>query len=1052
MVRARRDGVLSVLVLLFLLASALPLGPSSDPPGDEGGTSLPITGAQLTIREEYVVEGVETWDEVDVTTFGHLIIPPGTTLICSRVTMDGLAVVELTGGDMVIVGDVSRERALGMNGTCKSLLVSGGSTITVDARDQRYGFDKTRGPDVEINIRAQREVLVENARIELFAGDGSSGEYHFLGLDLKDRRFSGGDARLSLRTLAIFSEMLISNSTVIVQAGRGGDAADGQSVSSSSSARGGGYTEGGSVSGRVGAGGHATVTLISNNMTLDGSTLRGLAGNGGDAGDGGAVQAGSSFGAGGGGYSGGIGSGHPDERFIDGGDVSGAVGTGGNAVLTIEAFYLIQQNTPVVMAAGNGGAAGKGGDSTGIGGGGGGGYSGGGGGGGSDHRHRGGSGGSVQDEVGSGGDAAGSVTVESRFKMLGSAIQLSGGDAGGAGPGGTSTGLGGAGGGGFSGGGGAGSHDIDGISPPGVGGSGGAVTGGVASGGDAFLVINASRGILTDNVLRAGAGSGGRGTFAGLSNQDPSMDEWAGGGGGGSYSGGGGGCRVGSGTLTTDGGDAGLVEGQVGDGGDGTLRLEILDPTIHRNNNITASRGSGGQCWKSSAWGPPGGEGGGRMTAHGRAYRSIPMSRTILLAPEDGHGNGTWPEFLWMPLHDSTTYGAVWGYTFALSHEQNSVEPFYFVMVEGTASKTVGLMQKGAFYWRVRALYSRPFQQVGPWSDSFIFIRYNSPPTIDEIPTINVSVKVLTTVNLGRYLNDTDDPKYNLRLAAIDPAIWSIIDLTISLYYSAYELPHEITFSVSDGYEVTTGRLPIRLEDHNRPPRITSVGGYSPPVNLKLNEGEELILPIFSYDPDGDPVENSLVSSWDGCTMLQNGSIRISPSLNDIGTYTATVMSKDDRGGVARLFMNITVGNVGEPPLAPTFLGPGDLSKHHVGTPVTFRVAVDDPDLRYGELVTLTVISNVSGVLFTIETGEDVEFTTDALEPGRHRITAIVDDGTWTARSAMTLVVTADPEAPPVWEPPDETRLLLVLLVVAMVLLAIGFFFGQRLRERRSVT
>jgi len=254
---------------------------------------------------------------------------------------------------------------------------------------------------------------------------------------------------------------------------------------------------------------------------------------------------------------------------------------------------------------------------------------------------------------------------------------------------------------------------------------------------------------------------------------------------------------------------------------------------------------------------------------------------------------------------------------------------------------------------------------------------------------------------------------------------------------------------VYDGYAVTKGRIPIRLEDHNRPPRIASVGGFSPPVNIKLFEGEELLLPVFSFDPDGDPIENSLVSNWEGATMLQNGSIRISPSPNDVGKYSMTLVSRDDRGGVARLVMNITVKNVGEPPLPPTFLEPGQSSKHHAGTPITFRIEVYDPDLRYGELVTLTVISNLSGVLFSIETGEDVEFTTDALDPGGHLITAIVDDGTWSARGQMSLAVTADPEAPPVWEPPDVTKIFLALLVVALILLAIGFFFGQRRKTGR---
>jgi len=784
MTGSRRAGVVSVpfllvLGLLVLIGSTLPLGPTSDQPWDGGGPSLSPTGRQLYIVEEYVVDGVETWDRVEVSTFGHLIVPEGATLICSRVIMEGLAIVELTGGDLVIVGNDVNERALGMNGTCKSLLISGGSKITIDGRDRPYGQDVTRGPDVEISIKAQREVLIENARIELFAGNGSSVGPRFGGVDLAGRRFSGGDARFSLRTTAVFSEILVSNTTIIVQAGRGGDAADGQSAYSHIPARGGGYTEGGAVSGRVGAGGHATIAFISNNVTLSDSTLRGFAGNGGDAGDGGdtgdigTVDPNATYGAGGGGYSGGAGAGHPEVLHTDGGEVSGAVGTGGDAVLSIQAFDLIQANTPVIMVAGNGGAAGRGGDSEGNCGGGGGGYSGGGGGGGSEHRHGGGSGGLVHGDVGSGGDAMGSIILQSRLDMILSSIQLTGGNGGGAGSGGTSTGLGGAGGGGFSGGGGAGSHDIDGLSQPETGGDGGAVDDGVASGGDAYLLVNSSRGLLLDNDLRVHAGSGGEGAFAGLSNQDPSLDEWSGGGGGGSYSGGGGGCRIGTGPQTSDGGGAGQVGGREGDGGDASLRLAIEDPTIHRNNNITTSRGMGGLCWKSSSWGPSGGEGGGRITANGRAYKHIPMSRTILIAPEDGAGNGSWPEFVWMPLHDSTTHGDVWGYTFAMSYEPDSQEAFFSTSVVGNATRTIGLMLKGSFHWTVSPLYSRPYQVMGPRSTSFVFTRYNTPPTIAEIPTLNVSVKVMTRLNLGPYINDTDDPKYSLRLTAIDPAIWS---------------------------------------------------------------------------------------------------------------------------------------------------------------------------------------------------------------------------------------------------------------------------------------
>ncbi len=159
-----------VVALAMLMVTVVPLIDPPVTPSDLGADRPPTTDASLYVNQEYVVSGTESWSSVKITTFGHLVIPEGTTLSASQVTMEGLATVDLTGGDLVISGAMGSD-VIGINGTCRHMRVTDGSTITIEGPDGSNRWNG-QGVSVEMNVRASREILIENASVVLSAGDG----------------------------------------------------------------------------------------------------------------------------------------------------------------------------------------------------------------------------------------------------------------------------------------------------------------------------------------------------------------------------------------------------------------------------------------------------------------------------------------------------------------------------------------------------------------------------------------------------------------------------------------------------------------------------------------------------------------------------------------------------------------------------------------------------------------------------------------------------------------------------------------------------------------
>ena len=759
--RSRRGRAMAVAVALAVaVLMALP-APQPFAPGDgeQGGAAITPTGlsTDLTVSETHVVEDWEVWGDITVLDQGRLVVPEGGRLTAENIILTGRSELLLNGGD-VTVSDADTP-SCAIRGVCQSFKVLMGSTLALT------GTDGTAS--VAIDVWAQDDILIQGSTLRLIGGVGFSPSSPFTATALFGDISSGGSASLELKGGTDTTVIRVTDSTILVQGGTGGDAPDGQPPTTTDGGRGGGFSEGGYVLGKVGAGGDASVNLVTTSLVLTESKIWVRAGKGGDAGDGG-DGLGNDGGAGGGGYSGGRGADPGEPAGMPGGGVYGQVGSGGDATFTVESIFYRQDLSAIDLVAGGGGNAGEGGNTTYHGGGGGGGYSGGGGG--SVPQGVGGGGGRVSGEVGSGGDARFDIDVKNKLDMVVANVTATAGRGGRAGDGGSFTANGGGGGGGFSGGGGGGSIVPSEARPGNVGGDGGSVTHDVASGGDTTVRIDTKEAYLEACGLEARGGNGGDGGVAGIGHYSGVLTKWYSGGGGGSYSSGGGGGLAGAQYEVARGGSGGEVTGRVGDGGNTTLDLDLQFPTIHRDCDLLSQVGYGGLCWASSAEGRAGGEGSGRITARGSEYRLVPMSKTVLWAPLNGYVGSDVPVFEWMPVHGSTTHGDVTGYVFEMD-DVDSFDSPNFVTTSRTPVLRLYELQKGVLYWHVRPLYSRPPERFGPWSEAFMFTHLNSPPVIDPVPQVNLTVKVPMTVDLTPYIYDPDDLPYLLTLAIEHPAI-----------------------------------------------------------------------------------------------------------------------------------------------------------------------------------------------------------------------------------------------------------------------------------------
>ena len=760
-----------------------------------GMLPAPVAAEDIVVSGTHIVSAEETWDDITIDGTGRLVVPSGTVLNANTIVGEPGSILEATGGRIVLRnpdggGDVSISGTFShFNITDNSRLVLRGS----DADPQLSGLGPhdafipaSQGGNAELDVTASGGIRLENCIVTLRGGDGAdlpasndTNTNAWTTGDLAGRCAAGGNATLSLRTTGT-AGVHIAGLTLDLNGGDGGLASDGGDSNSDIGGFGGGYSNGGTVSGFVGVGGDARLSIASPSISIDTADVECNGGRGGAAGNGGSTQSASNGGAGGGGYSGGNG-GNKSGSGTDGGVVSGWTGSGGAAVANVQGDNIDAIDLNLVCRGGTGGQAGDGGTSHSSGdGAGGGGYGGGGGGG---YMVSAGVG-LVEGNVGRGGSASIGF-AGANLALTGCDLTGVGGMGGRAGNGGDGS-YGGGGGGGYGGGGGGGAY--------GGNGGGGEVRDEVGTGGTVIIGVDGTSVVINDTRFVGTAGAGGYAGDGGDSAFLPGG--YTGGGGGAGYAGGGGaggnsqsgygGRRGGDGTVagpvgsggdvllelhgtnlvmigsTVDldggnGGDAGTggsagsgstsgggggggyggaggasktadnyggkcyVSGSIGHGGSATVDWATQPPSISKTCAFMVVRGEAGDGTASSGGGGYcGGQGSGSSTVAGRVDAPIPMSVARQVAPADNSyvkGNEDLPTLSWLDLHTSTTNGDVVDYTIELDDDPDFTSTLVSEVTTSTGYAYGQQLPLGKYYWRVMAKYSTPAGTSAGWSD-----------------------------------------------------------------------------------------------------------------------------------------------------------------------------------------------------------------------------------------------------------------------------------------------------------------------------------------------
>jgi hypothetical protein len=496
---------------------------------------------------------------------------------------------------------------------------------------------------------------------------------------------------------------------------------------------------GGPVGGFVGAGGNASFEIHSDSLVdIINSSIFVLGGKGGDAGESTMITSfGPIGGMGGFGYSGGgggTGSTSISDVVItrggDGGNVTGSVGSGGNAELMLRIKGNLNcEDSTLNVSGGSGGKASTGTKGE-VGGGGGGGYGGGGGGGGSyidagNVTSYGGKGGNISGNVGTGGNSQLYLDTGKALTILHTELTACGGPGGNSGAGGiVSNTDGGSGGGGFGGGGGGGKS---GSYIGGYGGDGGILSGNVGSGGssDLLFVANSTFEVI-DSMLYGYGGSGGSPGSVGK------YYSGKGGGGGGGFGGSGGGGASAS-SKGGVGGKGSIASGNIAAGGDTKFNFIASKHTISKSSVFLGFGGPGGSCAARTGetGGTPvngygqGGDGTGQSGKSGTSKLSIPMGIPRLLTPPDNIVfKNTLPAFEWIPQHNSTSFGSLSGHRLEIDDSPDFTIPVVIAFSKSGFYSLKNPLRDSKYFWRVRAEYG---SNNAGWSEVRTF-------TIDTMP------------------------------------------------------------------------------------------------------------------------------------------------------------------------------------------------------------------------------------------------------------------------------------------------------------------------------
>jgi RHS repeat-associated protein len=217
--------------------------------------------------------------------------------------------------------------------------------------------------------------------------------------------------------------------------------------------------------------------------------------------------------------------------------------------------------------------------------------------------------------------------------------------------------------------------------------------------------------------------------------------------------------------------------------------------------------------------------------------------------------------------------------------------------------------------------------------------------------------------------------------------------------------PHPVRVRVEDGrggFVVQGFTVTVVTAETNRPPAITSV----PPGAATV--GRLYAYDLVGDDPDGDTLAWVLDAGPAGVSLdAERGTLRWTPTADQVGTRTLVVRAADGRGGWATQTFGVVVRAVNLPP-AITSVPPTTAA---VDVAYVYAVGASDPD---GDPLTFALTTFPAGA--TIGADGVVRWTPAAGQVGGHDFAVRVEDGQggWATQTFTVVVSATAANEPPV--------------------------------------
>jgi hypothetical protein len=326
-----------------------------------------------------------------------------------------------------------------------------------------------------------------------------------------------------------------------------------------------------------------------------------------------------------------------------------------------------------------------------------------------------------------------------------------------------------------------------------------------------------------------------------------------------------------------------------------------------------------------------------------------------------------------------------------------------------------------------------------------VFVReLNDPPFIDEIPIQYIAEEVYHDLDLFPYIWDEDSHMSTISIGSDHHAIVSITGTVVSMMFPKETMDLDIDIWASDGLSTSHQTIPVEIIWKNDDPILRAIGEWEPPVVMRVPEGVETFWQIHAEDEESSELTYRLESAWRGISVFDNGTVRISAADSQVGEYRGNLRITDADGGFSLNELSIVVYNMNDAPFPPVIIEPLNHTEVLYRTNVTFTVDVYDPDHQYGDVISVSWVSNISGLINTMEGIDELSFSSTNLDIGTHRISVIVTDGEIETISWFEISV-KEPRTSS--GSPSDSIWMLVGLLGGLASMVLGFIIMVRIRK-----